>query len=152
MEKLRQVSSLFLIIFIFSHCNPSKDNPVPALTSVSPTAKVSHMPDFTLTATGTNFVSGSRIIFNGASMPTTYVNPTQVTCQVGPTDITANLSIVYDYENLSGALSANVPVLVNNPTPGGGDSNSVNFTINDNHTFYVPGNITNNMGSSYDPA
>ncbi|MCK5056225.1 MAG: exo-alpha-sialidase, partial [Candidatus Aminicenantes bacterium] len=156
MIRLTQVSFIFLMIFIFSLCSPSPDpvpdNPVPALTSISPTSKVSHMPDFTLTAIGTNFVSGSRIIFNGASKPTTYVSPTEVTCQVGPTDITANLSIVYDYEDLSGALSSNVPVLVNNPAPGGGDSNSVNFTINDNHTFYVPGNISNNAGSSRHPA
>ncbi|MCK5057959.1 MAG: IPT/TIG domain-containing protein [Candidatus Aminicenantes bacterium] len=156
MKKLTQVSFLFLMIVIFSHCSPSPDpvpdNPVPALGSISPTSKVSHMPDFTLTATGTNFESGSRVIFNGASKPTTFVSSTQVTCQVGTTDITANLSVVYDYEDLSGALSSNVPVLVNNPFPGGGDSNALNFTINDNHTFYEPGNISNNTDYSLYPA
>jgi hypothetical protein len=45
-------------------------------------------------------------------------------------------------------LDKNVSVLVRTPTPGGGDSSSVDFTIHDNFTFFVPKNVSNNSGDS----
>jgi hypothetical protein len=49
--------------------------------------------------------------------------------------------------SLSGVLSENFPVLVRNPLPGGGDSNSLNFTIFNNHTFYAPVRVSNMLDS-----
>jgi hypothetical protein len=51
--------------------------------------------------------------------------------------------------SLSRVLSENVPVLVRNPSPGGGDSNSLGFTIMDNHTFYAPVKVSDIWISRY---
>ncbi|MFC2155425.1 IPT/TIG domain-containing protein [Acidobacteriota bacterium] len=153
MKKLTNIIFIILCIFIFSQCDPSggngEDNPAPTLTAISPAAKVSNMPSFTLTATGTDFISGSQIVFDGTPKPTTFVSATEITCQVDSADIPGRSATTTGYENISGALSTNVPVLVRNPLPGGGDSTSINFTINDDHTFkapvsiYGPGRSTN---------
>jgi hypothetical protein len=49
---------------------------------------------------------------------------------------------VFPGNNVSRTSSQEVTVLVRNPSPAG-DSNSLNFTIHDNHTFTDPVNITN---------
>jgi hypothetical protein len=114
--------------------NPT-ENPVPALTEISPKSKVAHMPAFTLTATGANFVSNSIIMFNGTAKQTTYVSDSEITCRVEPGEIAAATG-------LSRTLGVQIPILVRNPGPGGGDSDPLEFTVNDSHTFYVAKKIT----------
>ncbi|MFC2156051.1 sialidase family protein, partial [Acidobacteriota bacterium] len=146
-----------LIIFTLFYCDPSgngetdppPDNPVPTLTS--PQSKVAHMPSFTLTATGTNFIASSKIVFDGVEIPTTYVSATEVTCQVEPDDIVVIATNPANGANLSGPLNANVPVLIRNPAPGGGDSNSKNFTIRDKHNFSAPILISGTLKDSLYP-
>ena len=89
-------------------------NPVPAVTTISPTSVAAVSIAFTLTVNGTNFVSNSVIHFNGAVQATTFVSSTQLTTTV---------------QSLEVETAGNAPVIVTNPTPGGGTSNSVNFTI-----------------------
>jgi hypothetical protein len=89
-------------------------NPVPTITSISPTSIAAGSIAFTLTVNGTNFVSNSVVSFNGAPKLTTFVSATQLTAQLQSLDV---------------ETAGNAPVVVNNPTPGGGQSNSVTFTI-----------------------
>jgi hypothetical protein len=89
-------------------------NPVPALTSLSPSIAAPGAPAFTLTVNGSNFLSGSVVQWNGANRSTTSVNATQLTASIPATDV-ANAGIAQ--------------VTVFNPTPGGGTSNALNFTI-----------------------
>ena len=89
-------------------------NPVPTVTTISPTSVAAGSIAFTLTVNGTNFVSNSAIHFNGAVQATTFVNSTQLMTTV---------------QSLEVETAGNAPVIVTNPTPGGGTSNSVNFTI-----------------------
>lgn len=128
------------------------ENPVPVLSSISPDSKVSHLPSFTLTAAGSNFVSGSQIVFNGNVKQTTFVSTTEISCQIDPDDITLSTSStqIQKTGDVSSANSSSVPVLVRNPSPGGGDSGSINFTIQDDHTFYLP-TVISPAGSSYHP-
>jgi hypothetical protein len=58
--------------------------PKPVLNSISPSTQVFAQlpPSFTLTATGTNFVASSVVIFNGATVATTVVNSTQLTVTI----------------------------------------------------------------------
>ena len=63
--------------------------------------------------TGTKFVQGATVLFNGTSFPTTFVSSTQ---------LTANITIP---GNVSGAVS----VTVRNPDPGGVASNAVSATV-----------------------
>lgn len=83
----------------------SIDNPVPALTRLSPRPILIGEGAVTLRITGGNFVSTSVVQWNGAALPTQYVDASQLTAAV-PASASA------------APTSATVTVL--NPTPGGG--------------------------------
>jgi uncharacterized protein (DUF1800 family) len=100
-----------------SNANPAKSdtavvtltNPVPALTSITPSTL--GLGSFQITLNGTGFVSTSSATFGGQAMQVTYVTPTMLTAignapQVGT-----------------------VTVMVTNPAPGGGTSNGLNVTV-----------------------
>jgi len=89
-------------------------NPVPAITSLSPTGVAAGSGGFTLTVNGTNFIASSVVNFNGSARVTAFVSATQLTAAIPVTDV----------------ASVGTPsVTVTNPTPGGGTSNAVNFSI-----------------------
>ncbi len=88
---------------------------MPTEASLSPSSETAGDSAFTLTVTGTQFVSTSVVQWNGSARPTTFVSSTTLTAAISAADI-ANGGIV--------------PVTVMNPAPGGGTSNSNNFTIN----------------------
>jgi uncharacterized repeat protein (TIGR01451 family) len=90
------------------------NNPVPALTSLSPSNATAGSGQFTLTVNGSNFVSGAVVDFNGTPEATTFVSASQVTATIPASAI---------------ATAGNVPVIVTNPSPGGGPSNSITFTV-----------------------
>jgi hypothetical protein len=89
-------------------------NPVPTITSLSPTSVTAGPAAFTLTVNGTNFVSNSAVQWNGSNRTTTFMSSTQLTAAITAADIAS-------------AGTASVTVL--NPSSGGGTSNSVSFTI-----------------------
>jgi hypothetical protein len=91
------------------------DNPVPAISSLSPTSATAGGAAFTLTVNGTNFVSGSAVQWNGSNRTTAYVGATQVTAAITAADI---------------ATAGTASVTVVNPSPGGGTSNAQSFSIN----------------------
>jgi hypothetical protein len=90
------------------------NNPSPSLTSISPSTAKAGGPGFTLTVTGSSFVSTSVVQVNGASRTTSFVSATQLTAAIPASDIAA-----------AGTLS----ITVFNPTPGGGTSSAVSFTV-----------------------
>ena len=89
-------------------------NPVPSLTSLSPSSAMAGGAGFTLTVTGSNFINGSVVYWNGANRTTTYVSATQLTAAITVADI---------------ATAGTALVTVYNPAPGGGTSNAITFTI-----------------------
>ena len=115
----RAFVSLFFLLLV-TGCN----NPLPVLISLSPVSKVSHLPTYTLTVTGTDFIGDSKIIFRGAEKPTTFVSSTELTCEINPDDIAVGPDTI--------------PVLVRTPGPGGGDSDPVTFKVLKNHSFTSP--------------
>jgi hypothetical protein len=58
--------------------------PPPTLTSLSPDTAVSGDPDFVMSCIGTDFTSGSVIIFGHEDEPTTLVSDTEVTTGIKP--------------------------------------------------------------------
>lgn len=90
-------------------------NPVPALTSLGPSSAVVGGPAFTLTITGTNFITSSIVQWNAITRTTSFVSSTQLTTTVTTADI---------------ATAGTASVTVFNPAPGGGTSNALTFTIN----------------------
>ncbi len=153
MKKLLSLVCVLAFVLALFNCKieNNDDNPVPTLTSFAPAAKVSHMPAFTLTVYGSNFVAGSRIVFNGIEKASTYVNDTELNCRITPNDTLISTPRVENDEQVSTAKDSMVTVFVRNPSPGGGDSSSLNFTIYSNHSFYTSQNISNNFGDSNDP-
>jgi len=94
--------------------NFTVNNPTPTITTLSPSSAVAGAAAQTLTINGTNFVSNSSVTYNGAAHTATFVSSSQVTIQLTASD------------QATGGTDA---VVVTNPSPGGGASNSVNFTV-----------------------
>ncbi len=92
------------------------NNPVPAVTTLSPSSSVAGAAAQTMTITGTNFVAASTVTYGGAAHAATFVNSTQLTLSLSTSDQ---------------ATAGTYPIVVTNPTPGGGASSPVNFTIQD---------------------
>jgi len=90
-------------------------NPVPTLSALSPTSAMAAGPAFTLTVTGTNFVNGSTVRWNGSARTTTFVSATQLTAAITAADL---------------ATAGSVPVTVVTSTPGGGTSGALTFSVN----------------------
>lgn len=90
-------------------------NPVPAITSLSPNSATQGGSALSVTITGYNFMSSSSAQWNGSARTTTYSSSTQLQVQLTRADI---------------ATPGSAAVSVTNPTPGGGDSGSAEFTIN----------------------
>ncbi len=90
MKKLAVIAFSALLILSLYRCNPQDETLTPVLDSISPTSKVSHLPAFTLTVSGSNFNTGSIIVFNGTEKSTGYISSTELACRVDPNEITLN--------------------------------------------------------------
>ena len=84
-------------------------NATPAISSVTPTSFSAGA--YTLTVTGSNFVSGAQVLFGGAAVNTAVVSSTQLTA----TGSAANAGIF--------------AVSVSNPNPGSSTSSGINVTV-----------------------
>jgi hypothetical protein len=89
-------------------------NPLPTIASLTPSSAVSGTSGLTLTVNGGGFVTSSVVRWNGADRVTSYVSASQLTAQIPATD-------------LASAGAANVSVA--SPSPGGGVSTTLPFTI-----------------------
>jgi len=90
------------------------NNPVPAITSLSPSSATKGAAAETLTITGTNFVSTSTVTFNAVLHTTTYLSATELKITLSTSDL---------------GTAGTYPVVVTNPAPGGGASNAKNFIV-----------------------
>jgi hypothetical protein len=90
------------------------DNPVPFITTLSPSAAAIGGPAFTLTVAGSGFVPGSEVHWNGEARPTTYLSAGRLVAQMDAADI---------------AAPQTAAVTVFNPAPGGGMSGSAAFSV-----------------------
>ncbi len=88
-------------------------NIVSTISLISPTTATAGSSGFTLNVSGSGFVAGSVVRWNGSDRVTT-PNGTQLQAAILSTDL---------------AAAGTIPVTVFNPGPGGGVSNIVNFTV-----------------------
>nr|MBP7694742.1 IPT/TIG domain-containing protein [Anaerolineales bacterium] len=89
--------------------------PAPAITASNPLTATAGGPAVTLVITGTGFVTGiSTVTWNGALRPTTVISSTQLTAPLTAGDL---------------AAAGLVTIAIFNPTPGGGLSQTLPFTI-----------------------
>lgn len=89
-------------------------NPVPTLGSLSPSSATAGSANLVVTVTGTDFVRGSTVLWNGSERATTYVSPTGLVVYVPASDLAA-----------AGAAE----ITVASPSPGGGASGAATFTV-----------------------
>ncbi len=89
-------------------------NPAPVVTGLSPSLATPGAAAQPLAISGTGFISTSAASFNGTSRTTTFVSATQLTIQLSAADQ---------------ATPGTYQVTVTNPSPGGGTSSPVAFTV-----------------------
>ena len=118
------LASLVILVALVASCggggggggsSTPPQNVVPSITSLSPSSATAGAAAQALTINGTNFLSSSTVTYNSVAHTATFVNSTQLTISLSATDQ---------------AIGGVYPVVVSNPAPGGGASNSVNFTVN----------------------
>nr|HEV7954572.1 hypothetical protein [Candidatus Acidoferrales bacterium] len=107
-------------------------NPVPTLTAISPNIISAGGAGFTMTLTGTNFVSSSVAQVKGSARTTTFVSATSLTAAITSADIS------------TGGTAA---ITVFTPTPGGGTTAAINLTITDFSVTPTPTTQTVAAGS-----
>jgi len=90
------------------------NNPAPVLTSFSPAHTPAGGGTFTLTVNGSGFIPNSVVYWGSTALPTTFVSNSQLTAQLAATSI---------------GNSGGFYVTVQNPAPGGGTSNSLQFEV-----------------------
>ncbi len=98
---------------------PSPNNPVPTISTLAPASLAAGSASQALTINGTGFLTSSTVTFNGISHTSTFVNANQLTISLS----SADLATVGVY-----------PVVVTNPSPGGGASMPVTFVVSAGNT------------------
>lgn len=91
-------------------------NPVPEITSLSPTEVQSGESGLELRVTGTGFLEDATVTWDGADRTTRYVNSTQVVATITASDL---------------EIPRTVGVQVRNPEPTAGASNKLTFIISE---------------------
>ncbi len=90
--------------------------PAPTISSLSPNPRGTGTDAFELTVNGSGFVADSIVKYNGQNKTTIFVSNTQLKAQLSASDV---------------ATAGQYPIIVTNPTPGGGDSDPVNLNVTD---------------------
>ena len=103
-----------VLLFASSIASSSNFNPTPVASSLSPASTPAGGADFTLTITGSNFISGSTVEWNGSPRLTVVVSSTQLTATIYASDI---------------ATMGTAQVSVMSPGNGAGASAALPFTI-----------------------
>lgn len=102
-------------------------NPAPILSSISPGFSSAGGATFTLTVTGTGFVSGSTVYWGTTALATTYGSATQLTAQVTAAEIA------------SAGITA---ITMQTPAPGGGTSSALQFEVDSADSGSTPPTFT----------
>ena len=121
-------------------------NAVPTLGSLSPARASAGAAPFTLSVTGTGFVPGSEVRWNGTARATTFVSATQLRASIAAADVVTPTTAL---------------VTVFTPPPGGGTSAALPFTVAPPPTLTVSATtvargasvtvtLSNGLGGLYD--
>jgi len=122
----------------------------PTLTSITPTTVAAGGAAFTLTATGSNFVSGTTILWDGTSLPTTVTSSTKLTANVTAAQIasggTVSIRVLKPDSTTSGTImltvtggSGNGSFELTNISPSAVAAGSASFTLTATGVGFVSG-------------
>jgi len=109
-------------------------NPTPSITSLSPSQIVAGSTSVpTVLVNGSGFLPTSAVTYGGIQRPSVTNNSNQIGLELSASDV---------------ATLGKVPVVVTNPTPGGGASNSMDFNVTTGTpTGFFPITVTATSGS-----
>ena len=91
--------------------------PTPTITSISPSTVTAGGAAFTLTLTGTNFITGATVSFNSTALTTTFVSATQLTAAVPANLVAQPVTGQITSSNAGGTASNAVSLTVTAPVP-----------------------------------
>jgi IPT/TIG domain len=118
LSRLAAVFSSVALAAALAGCGGSSggggNNPVPEISSLGPDSAVAGSAAFTLTVSGSAFISSSTIDWNGTPLSTSFVSSTELQAQISAADV---------------ATAGSASVSVVNPAPGGGASGALLFSI-----------------------
>src|SRR6266568_1225574 len=126
--------ALLVLITVVAGCGGFKGVVTPTLTSISPASVAAGSADFTLTATGSNFTSGTQILWDGTAQPTKVVSNTQLTATISAGQI-ANAGIV------------SIRVIKSDTTTSGA-AGSAAFTLTATGVGFVSGDVITLNGTA----
>ncbi len=92
------------------------NNPAPQLSLLSPSSAVPGSAAITLAVSGINFIPSSSVLIDGAALPTTYMSSTLLQATIPTIDL---------------AQGGTLNIAVKTPSPGGGTTPALLFTIAD---------------------
>jgi trimeric autotransporter adhesin len=87
------------------------------IASISPSSVQAGAASLTLQVSGSNFVSGSVVTFNGNNLVTTYASGTSLSAALPASSVTNGASVKIAVDNPGAADSATVTFEVDSPTP-----------------------------------
>jgi hypothetical protein len=126
MRRPKRIPAAFIltVLFILTSCGGGSSggggggggtsNPVPAISSLNPAQIAAGSQVQNLYVNGSNFISSSTVTYNGSLHNSSLQSSTQIQVALGPGDV---------------AATGQYPVVVTNPSPGGGPSAPANFEI-----------------------
>jgi hypothetical protein len=86
----------------------------PVISSLEPSTVIAGSPGFSITVSGSGFVSGAVVKLGGASLPTAFQSSSQLTAQVGTAQVTGAGRLSITVSNPNGRVSnAQMLVVVN---------------------------------------
>ncbi len=122
--------------------------PVPTITSISPSTVTAGGPAFTVTVTGTNFLTGAVVLANGNPLNSTVVSATQLTAQVPPNVIAQPGTVQITAANMGGSASTAVtltitavPATLTSLAPASATAGGAAFTLTANGTSFISGAV-----------
>ncbi len=87
------------------------------LTSLSPSSAATGDSAFTLALTGSDFVSGVLVTWDGSDRPTTFISSTRLDAQIGAGDLALGKAVPVAVRDTGGSYSNTRSFTVNNPLP-----------------------------------
>jgi hypothetical protein len=113
------VVSLLGLLLVVPSCGGGgggggQNNPVPSISSLTPSQIAAGSQIQSLYINGTNFMNSSTVTYNGVVHNSSLQSATQLQIALAPTDV---------------AATGQYPVVVKNPSPGGGSSAPASFAV-----------------------
>jgi hypothetical protein len=110
--RIVSLSGLLILLSAVIGCGGFKGVVTPTLSAISPATVAAGSQGFTLTATGTNFVSGTQILWDGVAQTTTVVSNTQLTTTITPAQIASagdvTIRVIKPDTTTSGAMTLTI--------------------------------------------